>query len=280
MQLCLAQNRAQLQELGYDALYPGRDDIPGGELRLRLARRGMAAPDLVAEAIQHLRQHSPDPTRGLILSEENIPGAMRPFFQGRFFPQAPQRLAVLRAALDGIGGRLVRVVFVLRSYEALLTSFYRKHAEDNPVPEFAEVAPRLCSFVNGWPRVIRHLRDVLAPEELCVLSYDQRGDSRDLLRLLLPDLAECALSEPHRSVNLSPTDPALRALQARYHAGARLARAEWQEVIAEHAGDQTDLGLARFSPEQAAGLQARYAADLERIARMRGVRLLIGTEPA
>lgn len=270
-QLCLARNRAALAAAGYDLAYPGRDGIPGGRLRLDLPRKrhgDRRVPDFAARVRDHLARLSPDPGRALILSEENIPGLMRNFYDGLFYPGSGRRLATLATALDAPP---VHLLFLLRSYDTLFVSAYRKRAEDNPVPPFAEVAPQFLAITRGWPEIVVELRDILKPRRLTVLTHETRGTSRDLLARLVPGLDPARLAEPGRTMNLSATDAGLAALQARYRAGEKLARPAWQQVIRDHAGDRTPRGFAGFAAADAARLRARYAADLDRIAALPGV---------
>jgi len=271
LQMCLAQNRAVLEPLGYDLAYPGRDGIPDARLRLKLPRGGVSEDRLpgFAEGIrQHLGRISRDPKRALVLSEENIPGPMRHFYEGKFFPFAINRFMALSMALEG---RPRHILFVVRSYDELIVSGYRKWAEDNPVPPFAQFIPEFLKISQGWPWVLRHLRDRLQPEKLTVLPYEARGSSVDLLRHLLPNLEGSDLREPDRSLNLSATDKALEVLQARYHGGEQLERSGWQAVIAEYADQRENLGFARFDGETRAHFRNRYQQDLDRIRRMPGI---------
>lgn len=270
-QLCLYENRAALAAAGYDVAYPGRDGAPEGRLRLQLPRKrhGMKrVPEFAARLRPHLHGFSPDPDRALILSEENIPGLMRHFYDGLFYPGSDKRLLTVA---ETCGAPSEHCLFILRSYDELFVSAYRKRAEDNPVPPFAELVPQFMAMDRGWPELVAELRDLLKPGRLTVLPYERRGSSVGLLRRLVPDLEHVALTEPGRSVNLSATDAALEALQTRYRAGETLKEAQWRRVIADHADDRAPRGFAAFDPQDRDALRARYAQDLERIAAMPGV---------
>ncbi|MFK7753552.1 MAG: hypothetical protein AB8B51_13480 [Sedimentitalea sp.] len=270
-QQCLADNRARLEGAGYDVVYPGRDGAPGGRLRLDLPRprhgekRVPGFGESVARHLAGLRA----PGRGLVLSEENIPGPMRHFYEGRFFPAAAKRFAAFAAGVGGIS----HVIYVLRPYSALYVSAYRKRAEDNAVPDFGDVAPAFLAMDRGWPELVAQMRDGLGAR-LSVVDYARRGSSVDLLRALVPEAAGLDLVEPARAVNLSATDAALIALQARYRAGEDLRRGAWQAVIGDHAQDTAPLGFAAFSEADKAVLDTRYARDLERVAALDGVDLI------
>lgn len=272
-QMCLHDNRDALHGAGYDLAYPGRDGIPTGTLGLRLPgpRHGRDQTDRFATRVADaVTAHSPDTHRPLILSEENIPGRMMHFTQGRFYPACEARLMALKA---GLQGRVARVLFVLRPYDQLYVSGYRKRAEDNRVAAFDTLRPKFMDMDRGWPEIVAALRDILQPERLLVVPYARRGSSVEALRMLVPGVEGIALQEPQQVVNLSATDAGLMALQARYHAGEALERAQWKAVIADHAQDRTDHGFAVFSDAEVAVLTQRYADDLERIDAMNGVTL-------
>lgn len=270
-QMCLNENRGALSRLGFDLAYPGRDGVPGGRLRLRLPRPRHGEKriaEFAGEVRNHLSKLSPDLDRGLILSEENIPGPMRHFHDGQFFPASVNRLKTLAAALDAPPPH---VLFVVRPYAELFVSAFRKRAEDNAVSPFAELAPRFLSIDRGWPDLIADIQAHLQPIRLTVVPYADRGESRALLARLVPDLDVDALVEPDMSVNQSATDAALEALQHRYRAGEDLERHQWKAVIATHAGETGSRGFAEFRQADRDCLDDRYRSDLERLADMSGV---------
>lgn len=273
-QLCLHENRAALAAQGYDLAYPGRDGVPGGRLRMRLPRprHGLHRVGQYAGALRaHLAGFRGGPGRALIVSEENISGPMRHFYEGRFFPASGKRLRVLAAALDGPPEHLL---YVLRPYAEIFASAYRKRAEDNPVPPFAEIVPRLIQMDRGWPELLAEMRDLLRPRRMTVLRYENRGSSRALLARLVPGLSAQALREPQKAVNLSATDAALQALQARYRAGEVLTRPVWKRIVETHADDRSEQGFAAYGRAERRALEARYAADLERVAALAKITFL------
>ena len=269
-QMCLWQNRAVLADAGFDVAYPGRDGIPQGRLKLQLPRPRHGERRVrrfVGKLRGHLQGLSTDPARALIVSEENIPGPMHHFYEGRFFPASAKRFAALAGALDGPPEHLL---YVVRPYDALYVSAYRKRAEDNAVGPFAELVPNFLAMDRGWPELVTEMRDILKPKRLSIVAYAARGDSRSLLARLVPKLSPDALREPREKVNLSATDAALIHLQERYHAGENLTRDQWKEVLARFADDRTPRGVAQFDPAAQAELSARYGDDMARLAGMEG----------
>lgn len=271
-QLCLHENRETLGKRGFDVAYPGRDGVPGGQLRLPLPRPRHGAKRIPAFAGQvraALDRLTTGLDRDLILSEENIPGPMRHFYDGRFYPGARNRLITLGQALDGAK---LHVLFVVRSYADLFVSAYRKRAEDNAVEPFEALVPKFLSMDRGWPEVVAEIRDTLKPVQMTVLPYEARGTSRTLLAQLVSGLDSATLREPDAVLNPSATDAALRVLQARYHAGEKLSRKQWREVLVAHADDSSLCGVAEFSTAERNVLDARYRADLDRLSGMTGFR--------
>jgi|TARA_Y100000815_G_scaffold239887_1_gene235040 hypothetical protein len=270
-QSCLHHNRDTLAARGFDVAYPGRDGVPRGRLRLRLpaSRHGENRLAGFAEDLRgHLQGLSPDPGRALILSEENIVGRMLHFSHGQFYPVAEKRIATLARAQEAPPRA---VLLVVRPYAGLYVSAWRKRAEDTAAAPFSETVQHLMAMDRGWPDIITALRDGLRPERLIVVDYAQRGESRGLLHRLVPEVPRDDLAEPDRQINISATDAALQALQARLHAGEKLARPDWQAVIADHAQDTRDLGLTALTSDQQQVLNDRYASDLDRIRALPGV---------
>lgn len=273
-QLCLAQNRHALEGGGFDLAYPGRDGIPDANLRLRMPRGNVGAhrlPEFAAGMRSHLSNLSPDGARGLILSEENIPGPMRHFYEGGFYPFASNRLQALAQALPT---RPAHLIYVLRSYDELFVSAYRKRAEDNAVPPFRDLVPVFTGFTGGWPLIVTLLREILQPDRLTVLTHAPGRSSLDLLHTLVPETADLPLQPPDRVVNRSATDAALIALQARYRDGETLVREEWQSVISSHSHRPEPGGFACFPDAERRILRDRYAADLDLVAGLPGIHFL------
>ncbi|MEP1962952.1 hypothetical protein [Tateyamaria sp.] len=267
-QMCLHENRAALGNAGLSLAYPGRDGIPSGDLALRLPGTiGMEVADkMYVRAQSTLKDHSAE--RPLILSEENILGRMFHFMKGQFYPMAGPRCEVLRAAW---AGPIAHVLLVIRPYDGLFVSGFRKRAEDNPVPPFNDLRPHYMAMDRGWPEIVKILRDTLRPEQLTVLPYEDRGTSVSLLERLVPDLATGAMVEPARMVNLSATDAALEALQKVYVGGQKLRRRKWKTLIDLHAQDKEPRGFAAFSPQEVTELSKRYGSDLKQISQMDGI---------
>ena len=271
--MCLYKNRAALAQAGFDVAYPGRDGVPEGRLALRLPapRHKVWKEKFVGGVRETIQTFSPDPGRSLILSEENVPGRMYHFQKGLFFPAAGKRFITLR---QGIDDAELDIVYVVRPYDALYVSAYRKRAEDNAVPDFDTLLTRLMAMDRGWPELIALMRDELRPRRLTVVPYEKRGDSRALLARLVPDVAEDDLLEPDETLNLSATDAALNALQERYRNGETLPREAWQEVVRSYADDRESKGFAQFPEEARETLRNQYARDLERLADMPGVEMI------
>lgn len=273
-QMMLAQNRDVLGQAGYDIAYPGRDDIPQGDLRLKLPdprNLGQWERKFLFAARAELARLASAESHAMILSEENIPGRMIHFPAGQFYPAAEVRLQTLAAAADA---PVLRAVLVVRDYIGLYVSAYRKRAEDNKSPPFADGRHNMLHMDRGWPDLVRLVFRHLKVQELVVIDYARRGRSVDMAGLLVPELAGVPLEEPARRMNFSATDAALIALQERYQRGETLERAAWQEIIAAHRDDKEPRGVSEFTKRQTRILQGRYAEHLDEIAAMPAVLML------
>lgn len=270
----LAHNRDLLQDSGYRLAYPGRDGIASGKLKLKLPNprhaAGSDSEKFLQGATRHLARLNRGAEKGLILSEENIPGRMFHFYYGQFFPAAATRMKVLKQALPG---PLRHLIYVVRPYGALFTSGFRKRAEDNSVDDFNILRPHMMGIEGGWFELIEAFQQQLQPEKLTVIDYAARGRSTALLETLLGQGID-GLDEPEHRMNTSATDSALEALQSVYRTGATLERDAWKAIIAHHAEDEKPRGFAAFSPQEEAVLTQKYEDDLGRIAALSGVTLI------
>jgi len=275
VQLCLSENRDVLEARGYALGYSSRDGAPGGTLKLKLPepRHAGGQIDKLTEGARAEIERVAAGRDRLILSEENVPGRMMHLYSGRFFPAAETRAQVLAQAL---GGPVAHMVYVVRDYAGFFVSCHRKRAVQRRVPGFDALRRELQGLDRGWPELIALLRDALRPQHFTVVDYGQRGQSRDLLARMLPDVKAGALREPARIVNLSATDRALEAVQARFAVGDKPDQSEIDALIAAHAEDRGDLGFAGFPAAERDQWQARYAADLDRIAAMPDIELVRG----
>lgn len=273
-QMMLAENRDVLGQAGYDLAYPGRDDIPKGDLKLRLPHPrnlGKWETEFVPLATRELQRFATPDSHAMILSEENIPGRMIHFPAGQFYPAAEVRLQTLAAAARA---PVLRAVLVVRDYIGLYVSAYRKRAEDNKSPPFADGRHNMLHMDRGWPELVRLVFKHLKVQELVVIDYARRGRSVDIAGMLVPELASVPLREPARRMNHSATDAALIELQARYQKGETLERSAWQQIIAEHRDDKTPRGVSEFTKRQTRILEGRYAEHLDEIAKMPAVLML------
>lgn len=273
-QLMLAENRDLLRQAGYDIAYPGRDDIPQGDLKLRLPNprnTGEWESRFLPGATKELKRFATADSDAMILSEENIPGRMIHFSAGEFYPAAEARLQTFAAAARA---PVLRAVLVVRDYTGLFISSYRKRAEDNESDPFNAGRQNMLRMDRGWPDLVRLIIKHLRVQELVVIDYNRRGRSVDIANMLVPELTELNLREPGRRMNHSATDAALMALQERYRRGETLERAAWQQIITEHREDKEPRGVSEFTKRQTRILESRYQEHLDEIAKIPTVSLL------
>ncbi|RMD92219.1 MAG: hypothetical protein D6811_07345 [Alphaproteobacteria bacterium] len=269
-QLFLEINAEAIRGQGIDVDYPPRDAAKQGTLALRFpaprhdaARAAKRAAQARAGLARVLR-----PGRPAILSEENIPGRMIDSYRGAFFSTAALRARHLAAVLAP--RRVARITLVLRAYSELFVSGFRKRGEDNVQRPFAHYRARMADFEGGWPEVVAALRDGLDPDEFVLLDYRRRPQA-ELAAVVCPRLDTAGLAEPEAEANVSLSDAALFALQARLAAGAPFSEALREEMRTAYQGAVAPEPYAAFLPEQKARLDDRYRRDRDRLSAMAGV---------
>ena len=127
---------------------------------------------------------------------------------------------------------------------------------------------------QGWPELATVLHQELQPKRFVLVEHSSRKSRVDLLNVLVPQTKAMALNEPRGNLNVSATDAGLIAIQKRFQSGDKLDRTEWQSIIAKHADDTRDLGVARFNSKDRGTLNARYASDLNRLRDMPGIQFI------
>ena len=275
-QMFLDINAAALRAQGFDLAYPDRDGAKGGRLRLFLPAP-RHKPDTVdwrmKKAQNNLALQVSDPARPLILSEENLLGRMDPFYHGKFYPFLRARAQFMARVLDGrpVG----RILLVVRPYDSLFVSAYRKRSEDNEMGDFNVMRERMAVFEgDGWPEVALTLIEELQPRKLVVIPYRRPRLELDLAKALVPHLDPSALKEPELPVNASLSDAGLFELQKRYLAGVEPDRAMIEQVRAEFAEAQAPEPYAAFTGAQKETLRTRYYDDLDTLRLLMGVQVI------
>jgi hypothetical protein len=250
--------------------YPGRDGIGGGNLKLRLPpvtaveRRKIKFSEYNRLHLETLFPKNQD----VILTEERLLGKAKAFYKGRFYREASMNAHFLN---DFFEGNIVQVLVVVRSYVSLFKSCYRKQAEDNLVADFSELSKGFFKIKRSWTDVIKDISQAIPDANIKVVEMGARGKSRDLLSRLLGTIPEGGFCDELESLNSSPTDSAVLALQTRYKRGESLCRDDWQAVIREFADIKDDLGVTKYDPQLEKILKDRYARDLENIPKIKGV---------
>lgn len=274
-QLFLELNAAAIRAQGIDLDYPNRDAAKGGRLALRLPapRHDDSAIAFRARKARANLAATLQPGRPVILSEENIPGRMLEFHKGQFFPIAATRAAFMAEVLAP--RRVARITLVLRPYAELFISGFRKRAEDNVQWPFRRFRKRMAHFEGGWPDVVAAMKQGMNPGEIVLLDYRRRSQAA-LAAEVCPLLDVAGLAEPEAEANVSLSDAALFAMQDRLRAGTAFSPELLEEIRAAHAGERAEAPFASFNRAQKARLDARFAADLDRLATMDGVTVKSG----
>ena len=270
LQMCLSLNKPVIQAAGFGVLYPGRDGIADGRLKVKfpLPRIKDHAP-FVERAARQMHRHADG--KPLVMSEENISGRMLHMQKGQFYARVVERCRIIR---DAWGGPIGKVLYVTRQYDSFLVSGYKLSAMGRARPPFAELRDVYFGMERGWPEVIAAVRDTLQPAEMEVVDYAVRGSSAKLAARLVPGVSADQLEEPTRRVNLSGSDAALGEIQRRYRAGEELSDAVVEEIIHTSPDGAGHFELIEFSQDDKQAWYDRYQADLDVIGQMSGVTLV------
>ncbi len=272
-QLCLDVNRDVIRAAGYREGFPSRDGVSSGQLSLRLPQPRHKEIEEFLPRIRRQVARDPMnyPTHPIVISEENIIGGLFHFQQGQFYPAAEKRFRTLNTALETTPEH---ALIVVRDYGPLYVSCFRQRAVDRKVGNFRDAVPHYLAMDRGWPELVTAIQTVLQPRHLTVVRYENRGESRKLLSLLVPDLPVDQLVEPERTLNVRGTDAAMIALQKRYETGEDMSRWDRRKLLEDMAGDTRNLGFAEFTDTETKALSLRYQQDLERLAGMDGFTLI------
>lgn len=274
-QAVLGANRRALAEAGLDMAYPGRGGAEGGSFDCAFPEPRHQFSDIcdhVAAIGGALAAGSTGADRFLI-SEHDLPGRMAGLLGGRFYPAARQRAEALRAAL---GRPVDRLVLVVKPYDTLFVSAWRRFALDRPMEPFAEYAQGMANFTGGWIEVVEALRDGLDARHVTVLA--ERPAPIELFAHLLPGFRLPSLALPAPAPEI--TESAIAMIQRHYRQGGRFAAGQRDRILAFHARQPQNPREASFAGLPLADLRGRFVADLDAIARMRGVEAVGNLLPA
>lgn len=277
-QMILGENSAAILAQGVRVGFAGRGDIPNGNLDLRVRHQAFAKGKArVKQHIAEIRSElapfvKAEGSKHAIISDENMLGGMAPFELGAFYPDVPLRMEIIRKALfpNAIGNLLLMV----RPYDTLFESAFRKRAERFALPAFPEVAPVQTRFEGGWPKVVDQILNTLKPKRLFVVTYGRDRDDLALLKQLCPTLDVTGMKRPETWVNSSFTDNALFECQRQIHAGEELTQEASWAIRDAFAEGQAEQPFAKFAPKQAAMLKDRYQADLATLRNHAGITFL------
>ena len=271
----LASNADNFADFGINLAVANRDGMSGGTFNLRLPdARHFRSGDLddrrefLKTAVQESKINSRSRT---ILSEENIPGSFNSIFSENPYGAAFDRMSFFNS---GLKVKVRRVLFVVRSYDTFLPSAYRKRCEFRKIGPFDEYAAEHMNAKRGWPELVQDIRSSIDPEELIVLTYEDRWSHLEMLEHLMPESTQVGFEPLKRRFNVSATDAACRAMQAHFASGKKLSPDGLAALIRKYADDTSGPPIAQFSDSNRAILQSKYADDINRIRKMSGVILV------
>ena len=271
LQETLAATRPQLVARGVDF-------IPLQELRRSDFAKALVhrqiwnrVPPLRGPMVRRVVTRHLDPLRAgpatLVLSEEKLIGGSQQIFAEPIYPRM-QRIVALLATLRRQAE--VTLFLSIRSFDTQLPSAYVQELRYMPpiAGGFDNIKRRVLKRPPSWFELVRRIRAAAPGVPLRVWRQeDYRQNTAAILEALtgldelgpLPELADPAWTK-------SPSLEAIRAVEA-LPAMPEAERRERARAIFR--ADGGEGGRFRpFDPEERALLQARYAADLERIAAL------------
>lgn len=265
-QIMLSDNAASLGAQGMRVGFPSRGRVPNGQLQTYLEPQALSDPEQLEIQIAQNRADiaqivGDGEGQQSLLSEENFIGGMISFQQGKFYPHARERMILLKKVLQP--AEVGNVMLMIRAYDTLFVSAFRKRAENQLVPNYDVVRRRQAEFEGGWPKVVDDILSELKPRNLFVVPYRRERDDLALLGLLCPQVDTTKLQPSVGQVNASFPDAVLFEIQRRRRAGERLDWAEKRAIHKAYSGRATDQPFVKLLPKHAESLRARYLSDLE-----------------
>lgn len=224
----------------------------------------LAAPWMLRRAIPPLVAAISAKTQAVVISEETLLGVIdRSVLKGEgLYPEAGLRVRALRRLLRGVD---VRPVIAIRSYAEWFASAYATVVRRRPLPEPSKLAAEWARLPRGWPEIVA---EIVAAFGRCdvVRFEDLRWDKEIMLRALTPDEVDRL---PRNRVRFFPSmsAAAIRELAIWRAAKRKFDTAALNAMIERHRGTP---GLKPFAEADREALDARYAADMERLTALGG----------
>lgn len=181
-----------------------------------------------------------------------------------FFPDALARAKAYGARL---GGPVDRLVIPLLPYDLYLPMLWRGLAQRRAMPDFSEMAQALIATTRGWPDVVADLVAGLQPSQTLILPAPV--SAAEALAVLVPEVALVAAQSDYRDT----PDTALCMLQRLYRQKVTIAPRQVARLVAFHTKLPQPAPIAAFTAAEAAALRRRFAADLDRIGALAGVKI-------
>ena len=274
-QTVLGLNRNALSAAGLDMACPGRGGAEGGRFDCAFPEPRHQFRDICdhVAAIGGALADSYTGAGRYLISEHDLAGRMAGLLGGRFYPTARQRAEALRAAL---GRPVDRLVVVVKPYDTLFTAAWRRFALDRQMEPFAEYAPGMANFTGGWAEVVEAMQGGLEARHVTVLA--ERPSHEELFAHLLPGFRLPLLAKPAPAPEI--TESGIAMIQRHYRQGGRYVAGQRDRILAFHALQPQLPREAGFSGLHLSDLRGRFVADLDTIARMRGVEVVGNLLPA
>ncbi|MCB2135529.1 MAG: hypothetical protein KDE08_06225 [Rhodobacteraceae bacterium] len=187
--------------------------------------------------------------------------------RGRFFPDAHAQATCLRALL---GRPVERLVISVEPYDSLFAGAWRRVALDRPVEPLERFVPRFASFEGGWLDCVEALRDGLDAVETLVATADL-NPVETLAQLLPEGVTLGSLAQP--SVP-RVTDSAIAMVQHHRRLGVTYAPGQLDRLLSFHSQLPQIEDTCGFEGLALADMRGRYIADIDTLARWKGITLI------
>lgn len=160
--------------------------------------------------------------RRLIVSDENLPGTMKPIFMGEgMYPQMTNRIDEFT---KWIGKPPDKTLVSIRNYVNFFPSAYVQWLRPDPFIRFdGRLYKTIVNYQRGWGDVLDDLTKALPKETICLWRYEDFSTLQPQIFEILTGLDVTQLSiEPQQKVNPSLTYEGYKAFEQAMDEGINL----------------------------------------------------------
>ena len=210
---------------------------------------------------EYLKKEAKDPLRRLVISDENLLGAISGIFSNRdFYPGVSSRL---RCLADALTGYEVDVFIAIRSYDWFFSSAYAHAVKSRKLPDFESLKPRLLGFQRGWVDVAADLKILFPESNLSIWTHENfRNHEWMIFNKLLGYEWQSQNLANHWWANSSPSQKAIEEIMVRRRAKGDLTKSEVDSILKKYPKCEDNAGFHPWSPDEKLIFQNRYQQDI------------------